>query len=135
MGASAALFLATVLITPLGSAGRRALVAAAALAGLIVLMGLVMAGMALRPMLELGLLSSRVTWHLAALAHNATSSGLMITFPAALWFLLTLLWWRQDLARVARRNRFGPGAKSGKGGKKGKAGRRDGKDGARRKRR
>jgi len=135
MGASAALFLATVLITPLGSAGRRALVAVAALAGLIVLMGLVMAGMALRPMLELEYLSSRVTWHLAALAHNATSSGLMITFPAALWFLLTLLWWRQDLVRVSRRNRFGPGVKSGKGSKKGTAARRGGKDRARRKRR
>ncbi len=102
MDASAALFLATVLLTPLGSASRRLLVAAGAFAGLIGALGGVAAGLALVPMVQMGFLTGRVAWSLAALAHNASTSGLIISAPAAAWFLLTFSWWRRGFARPAK---------------------------------
>jgi hypothetical protein len=121
MDASAALFLATVLLTPLGSASRRLLVAAGAFAGLIAVLGGVAAGLALVPMVQMGFLTSRVAWSLAALAHNASTSGLIISAPAAAWFLLTFSWWRRGFARPAR-GREGKGRRAGKArrGRKGK---------------
>ena len=101
--ASAAVFIATVLLTPLGSVGRRALWTALGLAGFVLFMGLVMAGLTLEPLVKGGLLSSRIAWRLAALAHNASTSNLIISFPAALWFLSTLPWWRRGFERPGER--------------------------------
>ena len=99
--ASASLFLATVLLTPVGSPGRRALSTALAFLGFVIVMGFVIAGLALLPLVQGGFISSRVAWRLAALSHNAASSGLIITFPAAIWFISTLSWWRRGFAESA----------------------------------
>ena len=103
LDASASLFLATVLLTPLGSAGRRALWTALGLLGFILVMGLVVAGLALVPLVQGEFLSSRVAWWLAGLAHNASTSGLIISFPAAIWFLSTIPWWRSGFEKSAER--------------------------------
>jgi hypothetical protein len=123
MDASAALLLATVLLTPLGSVSRRLLVAAAAFGGLIAVLGGVAAGLAFVPMVRMGFLTSRVAWTLAALAHNASTSGLIISAPAAAWFLLTFSWWRQGFARPAK-GREGKGRRAGTA--RGRKGRRGG---------
>lgn len=98
---SASLFLATVLLTPVGSVRRRALWAALAFMGFVVVMGLVMAGLALVPLVQGGFLTSRIAWKLAALSHNTASSGLIISFPAAIWFLSTLDWWRRGFQKAS----------------------------------
>jgi len=102
---SASLFLATVLLTPLGSVGRRVLWTVLGLLGFVLFMGLVVAGLALVPLVQGDFLSSRVAWRLAALAHNASSSGLIMSVPAAVWFLSTLSWWRSAFEKSAERER------------------------------
>jgi len=102
INASASLFLATVLLTPLGSAGRRALWTALGFLGFVLVMGLVVAGLALVPLVQGGFLSSGVAWRLAALAHNVSTSGLIISFPAAVWFLSTLPWWRSGFENPSK---------------------------------
>jgi hypothetical protein len=121
MDASAALFLATVLLTPLGSAPHRLFVGAAAFAGLIGALGGVAAGLALLPMVQMEFLTSRVAWRLAALSHNAATSGLVISAPAAGWFLLTFSWWKQGFSRP-KKGREGKGRRGGRArqGRKGK---------------
>jgi len=101
LDASASLFLATVLLTPLGSPGRRLLWTALAFLGFVVVMGFVVAGLALVPLVQGGFVSSRVAWRLAALSHNVASSGLIISFPAAIWFISTFSWWRRGFAASA----------------------------------
>ncbi len=101
LDASASLFLATVLLTPAGSPWRRVLWMALAFLGFVVVMGFVVAGLALVPLVQGGFVSSRVAWRLAALSHNTASSGLIISFPTAIWFISTFTWWRRDFAKSA----------------------------------
>ena len=94
LDASAALFLATALLTPLGSGARRVLWTALGVLGFIGVMGIVVAGLALVPLVQGGFMTSRIAWRLAALSMNAATSGLIISFPAAIWFISTLPAWR-----------------------------------------
>lgn len=94
LNAAASLLLATAILTPLGSPARRVLGTAIALLAFILVMGLVAAGLALVPLVQGGFVASRVVWRAAAMAHNVSTSGLVISFPAAIWFLATLRWWR-----------------------------------------
>jgi hypothetical protein len=102
--ASASVFIATVLLTPLGSVGRRALGIVLGLAGFVLFMGLLMAGLTLEPLVKGGFLSSTTAWRLAALAHNAATSNLIISFPVALWFLSTFPWWRRGSEKQKGKN-------------------------------
>ncbi|MDP3938917.1 MAG: hypothetical protein Q8R92_12390, partial [Deltaproteobacteria bacterium] len=65
-----------------------------AIMAFLLVMGLVAAGLALVPLVQGGFVESRLAWRAAAMAHNVSTSGLIISFPAAIWFLATLRWWR-----------------------------------------
>lgn len=114
LNAAAALLLATALVTPLGGVARLALGSLLALLAFILVMTVLVAGLALVPLVQGGFLDSRLAWRMAALAHNVSTSGLIISFPAAIWFLSTLRWWRRGFA--AQGGRGGGGERRGSAG-------------------